>query len=440
MHFDTTEEGTAAIAAERAHLARVEAELRELAGHIYAAQARYLELVAEFDRLKGWVDRGYRSANQWLSITTGVAPDTAREQLRVAEALRTFPQAHAALARGELSYDKAAAATRMMTVNNESDLVHVAIHAAPSDLRSMVAGYLAADRVRRIDAGEIAESLETRYLTAHFDDSGSLRLRGRLDADEGAVVKKALVAAADLLFKQCPEEHAGRDSEARYADALVAMAEMTLAADELPDTSAADRYQVLLTVDAATLGGHGHDVGMLEDSVAITRRALEHLSCDCSVVALIERDGVPLGVGRKTRKVSAPLRRALRLRDRHCRFPGCRAARFTDAHHRRHWVADGPTDLDNLVLLCRYHHRLVHHDGYRVEVTPEGGFRFLDRYGADVVVAQATADPPGPSLPERNEASGLEIDDETIMRWAGDYMDREKAVWLFLLDDPLDTS
>ena len=435
VDFDTPEEGTAALVAEREHLARVEAELRELAGHIYAAQARYLELVGEFDRLKGWADRGYRTANQWLSITTGAAPSTAREQLRVADSLRGFREAQAALARGELSYDKVAAATKMMTPVNESDLVHVAIHAAPSDLQAMVSAYLAAERVRRIDAGEIDEPFETRYLSSWFDDHGSFRMKARLDADEGQVVRAALDAASERLFRSAPDEQTARDPEARAADALVAVAETALASDELPDTTAADRYQVMVTVDAATLGGEADDVARLGDSVAITRRALEQLSCDCSLVALVERDGEPLGVGRKTRKVPAAVRRALRARDRHCRFPGCRGARFVDAHHREHWIAGGATDLDNLVTLCRYHHRMVHRLGYRVEATADGGFSFLDRSGREVSVGQATADPPGPDLHARNAAEGLEIDDETVLRWAGDYMDRHKAVYLFMLDE-----
>ena len=435
VDYDTTEEGTAALASEREHLARVEAELRELAGHIYAAQARYLELVGEFDRLKGWAERGYRTANQWLSITTGAAPSTAREQLRVAESLRSFRDAHAALARGELSYDKVVAATKMMTPVNESDLVHVAIHAAPSDLQGMVSAYLSAERVRRIDAGEIDEPLETRYLSSWFDDHGSFRMKARLDADEGMVVRAALDAAGERLFRDAPDEQATRDPEARGADALVAVAETVLACDELPGTSAADRYQVMVTVDAATLGGDTDDIARLGDSIAITRRALEQLSCDCSVVALIERNGEPLGVGRKTRKVPAAVRRALRARDRHCRFPGCRGTRFVDAHHREHWITGGATDLDNLVTLCRYHHRMVHRLGYRVETTAHGGFSFLDGSGREVSVGQATADPPGPDLRARNEAASLAIDEETVMRWAGDYMDRHKAVYLFMLDE-----
>jgi len=434
--FDDPDQRGAAIAAEREHLDRVEAELRALAGHIYAAQARYLELVAEFDRLKGWAERGYRSPAQWLSITTGAAPGRAREQLRVASSLQDFPAARDALARGELSYDKVACATKMMSPVTESDLVHLAIHAAPSDLQAMVTSYLAAERVRRIDAGELDEDpADTRYLRANLDGSGSWTIRARLDADEGEVVRAALEAAGDMLFKAAPEEHAGRDAEARRADALVAVAELALEADDLPAVSGGDRYQVMVTVDAATLGGHGDDVPQVGDSVAITRRALEQLSCDCSVVALIERDGEPLGVGRKTRKVPAAVRRALRKRDRHCRFPGCRGARFVDAHHLEHWVAGGPTDLDNLVTLCRYHHRLVHRAGYRVEATSEGGFAFIDRYRRRVSVGQATADPPGPGLDERNEALGLWISEETVMRWAGDYMDRHKAVYLFMLDE-----
>ena len=285
--FDDDQQRAAAIAAENAHLAEVESELRELAGHIYAAQARYLELVAEFDRLKGWADRGYRSGAQWLSVTVGASLPAAREQLRLGAALAEFPEAQAALASGELSYDKAAAATKVMTADNCSDLVHMARHAAPSDLQSFVSGYLAADRARREEAGLIVDDPTQRYLRAWFDDTGFFRLRARLEPDEGAAVRRALEAAEEALFRASPNDQAARDTECRGADALVAVAEMALASDDLPDTSSADRYQVLVTVDAATLGGHGDDLAMVDDSVALSRRALEHLACDCSMVTLV---------------------------------------------------------------------------------------------------------------------------------------------------------
>ena len=107
------------------------------------------------------------------------------------------------------------------------------------------------------------------------------------------------------------------------------------------------------------------------------------LSCDASVVALIENDdGEPLNVGRKTRTISAPLRRALNARDKGCRFPGCANARYIDAHHVEHWANGGETKPSNLVSLCRFHHRAVHEGGYRIEKLDDGALRFVSPKGS----------------------------------------------------------
>ena len=99
------------------------------------------------------------------------------------------------------------------------------------------------------------------------------------------------------------------------------------------------------------------------------------LACDASIVALTERDGRTLDVGRKTRSIPPALRRALAARDRGCRFPGCDRARV-DAHHIHHWARGGDTRLDNLVHLCRHHHGLVHEGGFAVERRPGGEILF----------------------------------------------------------------
>ncbi len=109
------------------------------------------------------------------------------------------------------------------------------------------------------------------------------------------------------------------------------------------------------------------------------------LACDASVVALIENDdGEPLNVGRKTRTISAPLRRALNARDKGCRFPGCSNTRYLDAHHVEHWANGGETKPSNLVSLCRFHHHAVHEGGIRIEILDDGALRFVKPNGKGV--------------------------------------------------------
>jgi hypothetical protein len=167
----------------------------------------------------------------------------------------------------------------------------------------------------------------------------------------------------------------------------------------------AERYQVLVHVDAATLAraddgdalerakGHGtrsrREVPIhshLHDGTRVSAETSRRLACDASVVEVRhDGDGRILDVGRRTRTIPPAIRRALEVRDRGCRFPGC-GLRFTDAHHVVHWADGGQTKLDNLVLLCRHHHRLLHEEGFRVELnTWEGGLPvFYDRRGLPV--------------------------------------------------------
>ena len=124
--------------------------------------------------------------------------------------------------------------------------------------------------------------------------------------------------------------------------------------------SVADHYQVVVHVDDSALRG-----GLGRSDLPID--TVKRLACDCSLVTIVEDDhGTPLDVGRKQRKVSTPLRRALWSRDRGCIFPGCCNRRYVDAHHIRHWVDGGETSLENLSLVCWHHHRLLHEGGFEM--------------------------------------------------------------------------
>ena len=143
----------------------------------------------------------------------------------------------------------------------------------------------------------------------------------------------------------------------------------------------------------------------LEDGSALSPETARRLACDASVVQN----------GRKTRTIPPALRRALRARDRGCRFPGCENRRFLDAHHVHHWAKGGETTADNLVLLCRRHHRLVHEGGWHVDRR----LRFYDRWGQSVPGrAAAAARPSRTSLSARN--GDLDIDAETCEPGAGE--------------------
>ena len=149
--------------------------------------------------------------------------------------------------------------------------------------------------------------------------------------------------------------------------------------------SGGDRYQVVVHADAGALSGEqGGGRCELADGSPLAIQTARRLACDASLVRLLERDGQPLRIGRKTRTIPPALRRALTARDRGCRFPGCGSRRYLDAHHIEHWADGGATDLENLLHLCGHHHRLLHEGGYRITRTAGGGISFQRRDGRPI--------------------------------------------------------
>jgi hypothetical protein len=252
--------------------------------------------------------------------------------------------------------------------------------ATAAQLERLVRGY------RRVLATERAAAGggPPRWLRWSEDDDGSLLIQARLSAEDGALVLKALEAGVDRLAEQSEnvesvsaeapdgDGHVSAEAPAppslaeRRADALVLMANSSLA--HRPAAHAGDRYQVVVHIDAETLRHDSHPGRAdLDDGAPLAPETARRLACDATILPLLERHGRPLSIGRKTRAIPTALRRALTSRDRGCRFPGCNQRHHVDAHHIEHWAHGGKTSLPNLVLLCRYHHRLLHEGGYTLE-------------------------------------------------------------------------
>jgi hypothetical protein len=218
----------------------------------------------------------------------------------------------------------------------------------------------------------------------------------------------------------------------QQADALALLAETALHHGIDPGAPG-ERYQIVVHVDAT----HGKSV--LEEGGSLSEETSKRLACDASLVQLVEKDGEPLSVGRKTRTVPPSIRRALQARDRRCRFPGCDNRRFLDAHHIEHWAAGGETKLGNLVLLCGRHHRYLHEGGYSIAELAGGALEFRDPWGNRI---EPVPRPP-PGDPERLLAGNelLEIDGKTCACGDGDRMDLDLTVaaLMQLVDRPLAT-
>jgi len=364
----------------------IAAELRTLAGHINAANHRFLLLIAEFDRRSGWARCGALSCAHWLNWQCGIGMGAAREKARVARALEELPKVSAAMATGQLSYSKAREITRVGHANNEDYLLSIAEHGTAAHVENLVRAYRRCQEAEELSREQRQQ--QHRRVSFRHDDDGSLILTCRLPAEAGAMVTKALDIALESLP---PEEHvpAGTYKErtpfsARRADALARVAESFLAHDvlECPGT---DRQQIVVRVAAETLRRGVPGCCEIEHGSSIAAETARRLSCDASVVTMIEDDdGEPLDVGRKTRNISAPLRRLLQERDKGCRFPGCSNARYIDMHHIKHWAHGGETKPSNLVSLCRCHHRAVHEGGFDVVALDDGALRFLGPEGEPI--------------------------------------------------------
>ena len=191
------------------------------------------------------------------------------------------------------------------------------------------------------------------------------------------------------------------------AECVAAIAETALARPP-SGLAGGERQQLIVHVDAETLAtdrpgaqATGGGSCSIADGPGIAPETVRRLACDCSFVAALERDGKPLSVGRRTRSVPPAIRRALLVRDGRCQFPGCERRRFVDAHHIVHWARGGETRLDNLVLLCRHHHRLVHEGGFTVGRDPGSG-RLAFRTPDGIRLEPAPAPPrPRGGLPAR---------------------------------------
>jgi hypothetical protein len=353
-----------------------------LAAHIDAALCEWLELVAEFDERRIWADWGATSCAAWLAFTCGMSPRTAREHVRVASRLTEFPTATEAFRRGELSYSKVRAITRLRDVSHESELVTLAQAASGAQLDRIVGAYQRCVRAEQPD-------VRRRFVSLDEEEDGMWTLRGRLGAEEAAVVNAALLAMRPQADRGGSAEPPSRedapaveDQESRAttgeraADALTAIAETALARGAAVRPAAAE-VTVLVDVEALALDGDAPGRCEIDGGSAIAAETARRLCCDAGIVVSTHRNGKVLDVGRRRRSVSPALNRALRARDGCCQFPGCTNHRFVDAHHIEHWARGGATNLDNLVLLCRHHHRLVHEGGYQLERARDGSIAVL---------------------------------------------------------------
>lgn len=358
--------------------ALIEEDFAELQRAVELLEVERLRRLAEIDKRRLFERDGYLSSASWLASRFKVGWGAARELIRVARSLEEMPATREALQAGDISLSgvKVLAATREADpeafVRSEEQLVEAARIHSMSDLSRVVAYWRQA--VEREHAAQGEEKLrEQRRLHASVSLLGMVRLDGNLDPETGETLLTALGAVLDAEARSGQGED-DRTPAQRRADALAEVCRQWLDGSERP-TVAGERPHVTVTVGAEALGAHTSE---LDHVGPVPPETARRIACDASVMRVVMAGGSePLDVGRRTPVVLPAMRRAVIVRDRHCRFPGCdRPHTWCDAHHVVHWADGGDTAVPNLLLLCRRHHRLVHDRG--------GGFRLELRDGRPV--------------------------------------------------------
>ena len=419
---------------------QLENEITELAAHIDAATHLLLMLIAEYDRREAWAAGGFSSCAHFLGVRIGCGRVAAREKVRVARALQDLPAISQAMARGEVSYSKVRAMTRIATPQNEADLLAMAKTGPAAHIERVVREYR---KLGRAGLEQAQRQHEGRYLTAFYDEQGMLVLQARLPPEQGAVVLQA-IEAAEKLIRDTAETPESPDSVPvgfavdddgpgqLRADALGLVAERALAAPG--SAEGGEPHQVVLHMDAEVLTDSDHDGQCcIEHGPGLCSETARRLTCDAPVVTMVHgANGEPLSVGRRTRRLSTALRRALQARDRTCCFPGCTRRARLQAHHVQHWADGGPTDLPNLALLCPTCHRRVHEGGFTIEGRAPDALEFRSPVGHVITGRQAEvvlpADPVA-ALQARHAEQGLAIDPLTgAIDWWGEPLDAGEAV------------
>jgi Domain of unknown function (DUF222)/HNH endonuclease len=416
-------------------------QITELAGHLNAGTYRWLMLIAEFDRRLGWNCGLTKSCAHWLNWKCGIDLGAAREKVRVAHALESLPLISAAMARGELSYSKVRALTRVACAGTEAELLSMALHGTASHVEKLVRRFRHVLEVAELSRE--ARQYRNRSLSWRYDEDGSIVIKARLPAETGGIVMKALDAALEQL--PLPDVSAETypapkpEWAHRRADALAVLAESYLAHGPSALTGG-ERQQIVVHVDANTLEERTAGRCEFEEGPSIAAETARRLACDASVVRIVEDErGDPLDVGRRTRSIPPALRRALNSRDQGCCFPGCTQTRYVDGHHIKHWAEGGETKLANLVSLCRFHHRQVHEGGITVQRLDDGAWRFTRKVGPFTHSFDSVA--PGHSavlgdwrqLLAAHHEQGLAIGAQTAAtRWRGETMDYGQAMMVLV--------
>jgi hypothetical protein len=335
--------------------AQLAERLLERRRHIDLEEIEFSLDAARFAATDEYDEQGFDSPISWIKASCHMSGGAAADRVCVGEQLLRLPESTQALRDSEIGFAHLALTARTAEATGARFQEHLLLRQAR--ILSVARFRIACLHARHVAdaeayAADMALATRARRLRITACDDGFVLLNGILDAVGGAALQTALEPLARPLGKDDEREH-----EQRLADALVELA------------GGARPAQLQVTTSLETLlrmsGAPGAET---EFSLPLAAKTVERLGCDSSVARiLLDSDSMVIDVGRSKRVVSGPTRRALKSRDGCCRWPHCdRPTSLSAVHHLVHWIHGGRTDLDNLILLCHRHHRMVHEDGWQI--------------------------------------------------------------------------
>jgi len=432
-------------------------EIATFAVRIDVAEHALLTRLRTFDAHEAWGRSGALSCASWLSWRTGVGIKAAREKVRVARALGELSKIDAAFGRGELSYSKVRAITRVATPKTEQDFLDIAQHTTASQLDRLTGGYRRCKLLETGGSGEpnLGDLLgdDSRYVRQRKTVSGMVQIEMQLSPEEAAVVlaaissagtaEQASAGATEQASAGAPDQPCAAQSsrisdpqlrEEQRADAIVDVARAYL--KHRPRTLGSSHQIVLITTKDLLEQGPDGVGGFMRDGTPVPLHVARMLACDGSRVDVtLGEQGELLDIGRSTRAIPSAIGRALWIRDGGCRVPGCDHKQHLHGHHIHPWAQGGPTSLANLVLVCSAHHRMIHEERLSTRIS-EGKIVFIDQRGRKLPGVPPSA-ATGRDLEELDlylRDADLHIDPSVSAgHWDGEPMDlADSLTWMFI--------
>lgn len=391
----------------------LERSVAEVMGVINAANGRLVELVGAALAEDLWKQWGIHSPSQWLGWQAGMTPAHAEGIVKLAARRDEVPAAVQALTAGELSLDAAVAIGKRAPTGFDDTITEFAKVATIGQLTHCL-------RKHRYDpdtekARPKPREEQARSFSSGVDDEGWW-CKARLTPDEGAVLDQAVQTARDDRFRLLDADRAEGDPapQVSLADGLLAVGEAALAHGAAAHPGS-DRYLVHLHLDASPTADDPTGVLSLHLGAPLPAALHALLTCDAVLRPVFEVHGTAISVGRTTRVINRRTRRVIEQRDHGCRVPGCGRTFGLDIHHIEHWEHGGPTDTNNLVCLCRRHHRLHHQGALGITGDPDlpadadGALTVTDPFGRPLAAAGRPTRPT-PGAPAAEAARELGID------------------------------